>query len=200
MIRITLALVAAAALFASGAYAEAVTLENKDGTHWVMQIEPGVSRVPPVVPLPEIPADEVETVTAEKPVAAATDVGEMPPAPEPVIETSIVQSRGMMIIPRGAESCADLAVRYKQIYAAIPFNRAEYVANPSYRHDATMELLTGNVQPGGGKTGRVLRGREYTGYRPYIPAKYDYYRYRFPVGYGLYGFNRLPFAGYGYAF
>ena len=33
--------------------------------------------------------------------------------------------------------------RYQQIYNSIPFNRAEYRVNPSYRHDATMEILFG---------------------------------------------------------
>uniref|UniRef100_A0A7C4LPH0 Uncharacterized protein n=1 Tax=Schlesneria paludicola TaxID=360056 RepID=A0A7C4LPH0_9PLAN len=40
-----------------------------------------------------------------------------------------------------------LAQRYRQIYAAIPFDRAEYEANPSYRHEATMELLFGQMRP-----------------------------------------------------
>ena len=35
------------------------------------------------------------------------------------------------------------AASYQQIYRSIPFNRALYNANPNYRHDATMELLTG---------------------------------------------------------
>lgn len=43
-------------------------------------------------------------------------------------------------------SC-DLAARYRAIYDAIPFSRAEYDANPSYRHDATMEILFGQMRP-----------------------------------------------------
>ncbi len=35
---------------------------------------------------------------------------------------------------------------YRRIYQSIPFNRAEYNVNPSYRHDATMEILTGNAR------------------------------------------------------
>ena len=33
---------------------------------------------------------------------------------------------------------------YVRIYRSIPFNRAEYNVNPTYRHDSTMEILTGN--------------------------------------------------------
>lgn len=33
---------------------------------------------------------------------------------------------------------------YIRVYNSIPFNRAEYNANPNYRHDSAMEILTGN--------------------------------------------------------
>ena len=39
------------------------------------------------------------------------------------------------------------APSYGAVYRSIPFSRAEYNANRSYRHDATMELLTGNPRP-----------------------------------------------------
>lgn len=125
--------------------------------------------------------------------APATEAS--PSAPSPIVE-----DHGMIIIPRGFESRgvtteADLTNRYRAIYNAIPFNRAEYVANPAYRHDATMELLTGQPRPTAGYTGRITQPREYTGYRPYIPSKSDYYRYRYPVGYGL---RRLSTIGFGY--
>lgn len=35
---------------------------------------------------------------------------------------------------------------YARIYKSIPFNRTEYSANPSYRHDATMEILFGKMR------------------------------------------------------
>lgn len=35
---------------------------------------------------------------------------------------------------------------YSRIYNSIPFNRVEYDANPNYRHDSTMEILTGNAR------------------------------------------------------
>ena len=37
-------------------------------------------------------------------------------------------------------------VEYSRVFRSIPFNRAEYNANPSYRHDAAMEILTGNAR------------------------------------------------------
>jgi len=37
--------------------------------------------------------------------------------------------------------------QYQAVYNSIPFSRAEYLANPSYRHEATMEMLFGELRP-----------------------------------------------------
>ena len=36
---------------------------------------------------------------------------------------------------------------YREIYDSIPFRRAEYDANPAYRHQATMEIMLGQLHP-----------------------------------------------------
>lgn len=36
---------------------------------------------------------------------------------------------------------------YQRIYQSIPFRRSEYLANPSYRHDTTVEILFGQMRP-----------------------------------------------------
>ena len=36
---------------------------------------------------------------------------------------------------------------YREIYNSIPFSRAEYDANPAYRHLATMEIMLGQLHP-----------------------------------------------------
>ena len=36
--------------------------------------------------------------------------------------------------------------RYGDVYHSIPFSRAEYEADPSYRHEATMEFLFGKMR------------------------------------------------------
>jgi hypothetical protein len=38
------------------------------------------------------------------------------------------------------------AANYTRIYNSIPFSRAEFDANPDYRHEATMELLLGQLR------------------------------------------------------
>ncbi|MCP4170563.1 MAG: hypothetical protein GY758_07310 [Fuerstiella sp.] len=45
--------------------------------------------------------------------------------------------------PDGAATLKVDAADYVRIYRSIPFNRAEYNVNPNYRHDSTMEILTG---------------------------------------------------------
>lgn len=45
-----------------------------------------------------------------------------------------------------AAPCMDPAA-YWAIYRSIPFIRTEFLANPSYRHDATMELMFGQLRP-----------------------------------------------------
>ena len=36
---------------------------------------------------------------------------------------------------------------YAEVYNSIPFRRSEYLVNPSYRHDATIELMLGQIRP-----------------------------------------------------
>ena len=36
---------------------------------------------------------------------------------------------------------------YEEAYAAVPFSRTEYEANPTYRHQAALELLFGTLRP-----------------------------------------------------
>ncbi len=48
------------------------------------------------------------------------------------VETPVIEKSGMT---------------YEQAYNAIPFNRVEYDANPSYRHDSAMELLFNELRP-----------------------------------------------------
>lgn len=38
------------------------------------------------------------------------------------------------------------AADYKRVFDSIPFSRVQYNANPNYRHDSTMEILTGNAR------------------------------------------------------
>ncbi len=79
---------------------------------------------------------------------------------------------------------------YQRIYDSIPFNRAEYNVNPSYRHDSTMELLTGNARHQTilqHSTAPIARRRPRYGYVPY--------RYNNPR-YGLNYYFYFPYWNY----
>lgn len=60
---------------------------------------------------------------------------------------------------------------YADAYAQIPFYRSEYEANPSYRHDAAMELVMGMMRP-------MMISRQTPSYFSRYP---DMFRYRHPV-------------------
>lgn len=54
----------------------------------------------------------------------------------------------VQVIPRQPRRAAEHeGGTYESLYQAIPFRRSEYLANPSYRHDAAMELLFGEQRP-----------------------------------------------------
>ena len=62
---------------------------------------------------------------------------------EPVI---IATERAAATGSEEDHDAVEAAAIYRHIYSRIPFIRAEYNANPSYRHDTVMELLTGNAR------------------------------------------------------
>jgi hypothetical protein len=77
-----------------------------------------------------------------------------------------------------------LVQKYSQVYNSIPFSRAEYEAYPSYRHDATMEFLFGQMRSTVIQRGTTVMRGGYSampyGYSyPYSPYGFNYYYYPF---------------------
>jgi hypothetical protein len=62
-------------------------------------------------------------------------------------------------------------VTYAQAMASIPFNREEYEANPSYRHDAALEMMFGAMRPT-----MVVKQNI-----PYFSRYPDFFRNRFQI-------------------
>lgn len=60
---------------------------------------------------------------------------------------------------------------YAEALASIPFNREEYEANPSYRHDAALEMMFGAMRPT-----MVVKQNI-----PYFSRYPDFFRNRFQV-------------------
>lgn len=69
--------------------------------------------------------------------------------------------------------------RYDEVYASIPYRRAEYLADPGYRHEATMEVLFGQLRPKttvSHYTPRTVPTPAFSVYKPYRASQSDYYR------------------------
>lgn len=68
-------------------------------------------------------------------------------------------------------ACPPARISYKDAYEQIPFSRAEYEANPGYRHEAAMELVFGAQRP-------TTIVKQTT---PYFSRYPDSFRHRSPV-------------------
>ena len=178
-----LSLAAAAATGLSSLSAAPNVVEfDQNGQPWTVTILPqeetpeaetGVV-ITPAVPATEAPAEAPEVAPAEE-GAPATE--ELPSDPE------------------------QLAALYQSVYRSVPYRRSEWDANPAYRHDATMELLTGNPRP------TVIQQQfgvssGSPGFAPALPFGYELgaYPYGFfsaPYGYyNYYDYSRGPYSVY----
>ena len=121
----------------------------------------------------EISASAGDTVTTSSSRAMPDDSGE-----EAMLDTA-----------EKSGCCDGVGEDYRRIYNSIPFNRAEYNVNPSYRHDSTMELLTGNA-----RHQTILRHNT----RPVVPRRGHRvipYRYNNPAQ-GLNYYFYFPYWNY----
>lgn len=99
---------------------------------------------PPVdsqnVETPPLPPVTVQTFKAELPETAVTQ----PQTGEATLEDG---SWKIAITPKGGKRTNVDVKNYNKVYNSIPYRRSEYLANPSYRHDATMEVMFGQMRP-----------------------------------------------------
>lgn len=89
--------------------------------------------------VPPVP-DTISVVPATNPAVENRE----PAAPIEVV--SIQQHHAMNGIVYVSPAAKADSAEYRRIYNSVPFSRAEYKANPNYRHDSTMEILTGNAR------------------------------------------------------
>ncbi|WP_437202567.1 hypothetical protein [Planctomicrobium sp. SH664] len=88
-------------------------------------------------------------------IPPAPDAGTLPAAapqsqvlPIPVISPpQAVEFANWTVVIQPNQPAAAAPRSYESIYRSIPYRRLEYLANPSYRHDATMEILFGQLRP-----------------------------------------------------
>ncbi len=140
------------------------------------------------------PADAFEPIVIQPRVVVRANTGTaVPPAPQPMAFVQNFQSSAAegadykevdndlpIIVPQPVHRPT-----YSQVYKSIPFIRSEYMANPSYRHDATMEIMFGKLRPMSinryyyGRTplyrDGFRYGRTHSSARPRYPRSYFYY-------------------------
>jgi hypothetical protein len=109
-------------------------------------------------------------------IASAEDSLKIVPATKAITADAPPQPAGDQA---KAAASAPTARSYAAAYSSIPFSRAEYQANPSYRHDAAMELASGQLRPT-----TIFRNAPQPIVNDYgYVTPYSYYR----NGYGYYG-------------
>ncbi len=98
-------------------------------------------------------------------VAPKAATSEQPPLPPRVVkalkpqlpENAVTQPQkgekpleggkwAIQITPRDAKKVVVNEKSYESIYNSIPYRRSEYLANPSYRHDTTVEIMFGKMR------------------------------------------------------
>jgi hypothetical protein len=136
----------------AGAEPQTVEVRDAGGEPWQVVIDP--LEAPRLALQTQSLALQAPDPAADEPPAEPVPVE---PVPEDAAEGADAEGRGVVVreprVIRTEEHGVEvIAVEradsaYAAIYRSIPFSRAEYDAYPSYRHDATMELLTGNPRP-----------------------------------------------------
>lgn len=146
----------------SASFATEPFVQDFDG--WKITIRPGRSSLPDPVPpspladSPTGPPGAIQLVSLRQDAAPPAPAAS--PAPlraEPAVDGLPIITPGesnwgsdpkpAIASPAGAVDPRYLSQKYTEIYESIPFNRAEYNANPSYRHDTTVEFLFGKMRP-----------------------------------------------------
>lgn len=121
-------------------------VQQADGSTWTIQVRPRPQQSPQLAQRPsESPA---ETADQAPPADAGNGASESPQLPSASGQADGDPEPGdpdIDIIP--AVPADSPGVQYSRIYHSIPYNRAEFLANPMYRHQATMEILLGELRP-----------------------------------------------------
>jgi hypothetical protein len=129
----------------------------------------------------DVPAIEITPAPAP-----AADAPLVPPAPDPPLvaiqavvpappspgDTNGALEFGIEINPAPTFTVAVNGRTYEDVYRSVPFNYTEYLANPGYRHDATMEILFGELRPT-----TIVRQYEPQAIVNQFPSPYQPYRF-----------------------
>ncbi len=128
------ALIPAVVLGARLARAEVAHVTSADGDAWKIVIEPARQLIP-------VDTEDATAEPSDIPAPPLALAQLSAPAPEG-------DDSGIAIEPNPITNAAEEgARRYRTVHNSIPFSRSAFIVNPGYRHDATMELLLGQLRP-----------------------------------------------------
>lgn len=100
-----------------------------------------------------VPNDDRSKIAAVKAAKAASDASDQAMAAKAAAERKAAAAKVKSASGHTQSGSASHVVRvkdarsYREIYNSIPFSRTEYDANPGYRHQATMEIMLGQLHP-----------------------------------------------------
>lgn len=176
-----------------------VEVRDADGETWEIVIDPADPSFVAAQPdLPLAQVDEADDDGQPEVVPQTFEPGdEVAPAdderPRVLAEPQAIRSEehGIGIVAEASASST-----YADLYRSIPFSRAEYDANPSYRHDAVMEILTGNPRPA---RCCPATAAPYAPGLPFGPAAYPYYPlYGYRPYIPTFAYRVFPYPAFGY--
>ncbi len=119
---------------------------------WKMLITPGASHAASVASQPRLVTFELDPTTGlmtgsptELPVQFGPDPNDTLAIAEHHSGEGGTSERHPRIVTQPESPVPGKS--YESVYNSIPYSRAEYLANPAYRHEATMEMLFGHLRP-----------------------------------------------------
>lgn len=172
---------------------------------WKVEVQPAPARARSLgktaVGLPVTTAADREEPVADAPPEAILSSGgqEAPLSPGASVTRFVEDDWTVTIIPGTVKGPVKVnGMTYEEVYRSVPYKKAEYYANPGYRHEATMEILFATLRP---KTvvnqyeSKLVPTPQFSQYRPYryySQRELNWgYRQGFPAVYG-WGFPLYP--------
>ena len=142
---------------------------------WVILIQSGKSAGADVQIASQADGVAAPVASAPAPTPTQTPAPADQAVPLPTTPAAPVAAAPVSSTPIITPWCPPMPrMSYREAYAEVPFNRAEYEANPSYRHEAAMELMFGQLRP----TTIVKQNMPYfSRYPDFIRNRYQTYPY-----------------------
>ncbi len=115
-----------------------------------------------------------------------------------VVESQPYVQHGITITPARSVTVKVNGLSYDDVYNSIPYHRSDAAVNPGYRHDATMEILFGEMRPTTIVRNSTIPATQPTYARPFYGNGSNGGLFgAYPWRYGNYGLNNYGLGTYG---